>query len=95
MVCKRDGRSTAKRRDESLIAMGGLAWFAGRAAEMAGVAVGAILCWRPTIKQPMHIAANGSFTTDAFSTRADQCPLLLQWRHYCSAQRSELFGAAK
>jgi hypothetical protein len=28
----------------------------------------------------------GSFTTDAFSARADQCPLLLQQRRYCSAQ---------
>src|SRR5580692_5478363 len=29
---------------------------------------------------------NGSFTTDAFTTRADQCPLLLQQRHYFSVQ---------
>ena len=27
---------------------------------------------------------DGSFTTDAFSTGADQCPLLLQSQHYCS-----------
>src|SRR5271156_1418029 len=35
---------------------------------------------------------NGSFTTDAFSTRADQCPLLLPLRHYCPAQRSDAKG---
>src|SRR5271163_224902 len=34
----------------------------------------------------------GSFTTDACSTRADQCPLLLQQRHYCSALRSDAKG---
>jgi hypothetical protein len=35
---------------------------------------------------------NGSFTTDAFSTPADQCLLLLQQRHDCSAQRSDAKG---
>ena len=35
---------------------------------------------------------DGSFTTDAFSTRANQCPLLVQSRHYCSAQRSDAKG---
>ena len=34
----------------------------------------------------------GSFTTDAFSIRADQCPLLLRHRHDCSAQRSDARG---
>ena len=34
----------------------------------------------------------GSFTTETFSTRANQCPLLLQSRHYCSAQRSDAKG---
>jgi hypothetical protein len=34
----------------------------------------------------------GSFTTGAFSTRADQCPLLLQQRHCCSAWQSDAKG---
>ena len=38
-----------------------------------------------TMPQCTANVADGSFTTDAFSTRADQCPLLLQERHYCSA----------
>ena len=37
--------------------------------------------------RPTQVAFE-SFTTDAFSARADQCPLLLQWRRYCRAQRS-------
>ena len=32
------------------------------------------------------------FTTEVFSTRANQCPLLLQWQHICSAQRSDAKG---
>jgi hypothetical protein len=40
--------------------------------------------------------AMGSITIDAFSTRADQCPLLFQYRHYyCSAQRSDAKGQAQ
>ena len=48
--------------------------------------------WTPLLAglSPAGMAASfaaRSFTTDAFCTRADQCPLLLQKRHYCSAQR--------
>jgi hypothetical protein len=39
-----------------------------------------------------HDVRKGSFTTDAFTTRADQCPLLLQQRHYFSVQRSDAMG---
>src|SRR5580704_1106016 len=35
---------------------------------------------------------DSTFTTEAFSTRANQCPLLLQSQHYCSAQRSDASG---
>ena len=46
--------------------------------------------WTPLLAglSPAGMAASfaaRSFTTDAFSSRADQCPL----RHYCSAQRSD------
>jgi hypothetical protein len=36
--------------------------------------------------------ADGSIASDAFRAQVDQCPLLLQSRHYCSAQRSVAKG---
>jgi hypothetical protein len=43
-------------------------------------------------ERPRAYVSDGSFTTDAFSTRADQRPLFLQERHYCSAQRTDAKG---